>query len=528
MPGRSFAFEPLEQRVLCASIAVNLSQTYQTIAGLGGNYARAKYGDFFIESNDKVGQYTLANLQPKHARIGIPLRGWEPVNDDADPNSMNMAGFATTNTTVIGVFQLMQDLNSRGIPITASVWDAPGWMVTDPTLKNQRVIPSSLYPEFIESIASFLKRADETYGVKVDYLSLNEADGGFNLKFSATQQASLIKLAGPLFSQLGLSYTPKWLVGDTGNASRLVNYATPILSDPGAAPYLGPISFHGWDSLTYPDSTLTAIAALGQQYNKPIWCEEVGYDAAANVRTPLPFPAWDYAIKTAQVYNRVITLAGVSVADYWEFDNDFPLLQTGPTVLYPAYYVTQTELASFTPGEQMVAANSDTASILSMAATDGPSGRVVLQAINTAATDQTVTFSGLPTGIMMSLIRSSATENAVNLGTLTAGDGTITLTLPASSICTFSGIRPASARPPTQDPTPIFPPPGGIVPIGVLLPPPDNSPPDDSQPPPDPLQSPPTWPQRKHPKPHQGHGGHPHHPSHAKPNPKKTAPGSSH
>src|SRR2546422_552355 len=88
--------------------------------------------------------------------------------------------------------------------------------------------------------APAFRRADETFGVKVDFISLNEADGGFNLKFSATQQASLIKLAGPLFSQLGLSYTPKWLVGDTGNASRLVNYATTILSDPGAAPYLGP------------------------------------------------------------------------------------------------------------------------------------------------------------------------------------------------------------------------------------------------------------------------------------------------
>src|SRR5256885_429709 len=158
MAGRSCAFEPLEQRVLCASIALNLSQTYQTIQGLGGNYARAKYGDFFVES-----------------------------------------------------------------------------------------------------IAAFLKRADETYGVRVDYISLNEADGGFNLKFTSTEQASLIKLAGPLFSQLGLSYTPKWLVGDTGNASRCVKYCTTILSDPGAAPYLGPISFHGWDSLTYPDSTLTAI-----------------------------------------------------------------------------------------------------------------------------------------------------------------------------------------------------------------------------------------------------------------------------
>jgi O-glycosyl hydrolase len=331
-----------------------------------------------------------------------------------------------------------------------------------------------------------------------------------------------------------LSYTPKWLVGDTGNASRLVNYATTILSDPGAAPYLGPISFHGWDSLTYPDSTFTAIAALAQQYNKPVWCEEVGYDAAAFSKTPAPFPTWDYAIKTAQVYNKVLKLAGASVGDYWEFENDYPLLQTSPTVLYPAYYVVNTIMQSFTPGEQMVAANSDTSSILSMAATDGVSGRVVVQAINAGTTDQMVTLSGLPAGITMSLTRSSATENAAGIGNFTAADGTITLILPASTVCTFSGIRPTSARPPAQDPTLIFPTPspGQIVPIGTLLGPPVgapvNSPSDDSQPPPLPLESPTQWLQRKPKKTHHRHGGQPHHPSNAWSNPKKTAPGSSH
>src|SRR3954465_1939774 len=151
MKCQSFSFESLEQRTLCAGIAVNVSQTAQTIQGLGGNFARAKYGDFSIESNDKVGQYALANLQPKHARVGIPLRGWEATNDDADPASMNMAGFATTNTTVDGVFKLMRDLSSRGIPVTATVWDAPNWMLTDPTLKNNRVVPPTNYPELIES-----------------------------------------------------------------------------------------------------------------------------------------------------------------------------------------------------------------------------------------------------------------------------------------------------------------------------------------------------------------------------------------
>jgi O-glycosyl hydrolase len=459
MPSCSCGIETLEPRLLYASIAVNISQTYQTIAGLGGNYARAKYGDFQVESNDKVGQYTLANLRPQHARVGIPLRGWEPTNDDANPNNINWPGFATTNTTVIGVFQLMQSLNAQHILITGSVWDAPNWMVSNPTNKQQRIVPASNYPELAESIASFLKYADQNYGVKVDYISLNEADGGFNLIFTATQQAAFIKVAGPMFAQLGLSYTPKFLVGDTGNASRLVAYATPILSDPATAPYLGPISFHGWDSLTYPDSTLTGIAALAQQYNKPVWCEEVGYDAAANTRTPSPFPTWDYAIKTAEVYSRVMSLANASVADYWEFENDFPLLQTNPTVLYPSYYVVQTDMTTFAPGEQVVAASSDTSTILSLAATDGKTGRVIVQAINTSTTDQTVTISGLPVGAVMTLLRSSATENAATIASYTAGDGTITLTLPASSVSTLSGKRPAPAPPPVRDPPPVLPPP---------------------------------------------------------------------
>jgi O-glycosyl hydrolase len=244
-----------------------------------------------------------------------------------------------------------------------------------------------------------------------------------------------------------------------------VNYATPILSDPLAAPYLGPISFHGWDSLTYPDATLTGIAALAQQYNKPVWCEELGYDAAANVRSPTPFPTWDYAFKTAQVYYKALKLAGVSTADYWEFENDFPLLQTNPTVLYPSYYVVQTELTSFTPGEQMVAANSDTSTILSMAATDGATGKLVVQAMNTGTTDQQVTITGLPVGISMTLLRSSATENAATVATFTSTDGTLTVTLPASSMSTLSGLRPAPARPPVRGPVPPVPPPPTPLPM---------------------------------------------------------------
>ena len=158
--------ERLEPRLcLAATIAVNTSQTAQTIQALGGNYAIGKLGSSTKPVNDAVGNYTLANLQPKETRIGIPLKAWEPVNDDSDPTHINFAGFATTATGATNVFLLMQSLKASGASIVGSVWDVPDWMTTTPTFTNSRLVPASMYGEMIESIAAFLIRADTVYNV---------------------------------------------------------------------------------------------------------------------------------------------------------------------------------------------------------------------------------------------------------------------------------------------------------------------------------------------------------------------------
>jgi O-glycosyl hydrolase len=109
---------------------------------------------------------------------------------------------------------------------------------------NQRVVDPSKYSEFVESIAAYLVKARDTYGVTVDSISINESDGGYRLKFTSAEMISLIKIAGPRFESLGLN--PTWLVGDTTTPSALVNYATPILQDATARQYIGAISYHSW------------------------------------------------------------------------------------------------------------------------------------------------------------------------------------------------------------------------------------------------------------------------------------------
>ena len=126
---------------------------------------------------------------------------------------------------------------------------------------------------------------------------------------------------------------------------------------------------------------------------------------------------------------------------YWEMENDYPLLATSPTVLYPSYYVVQTMMQTYTSGMQMITANSTTSTLESMAARDPSTGRIAKTLINTGTTStQTVNVNGLPAGIVMTQIRSDSTENAVNEGTLTANiSGTFTIAVPPQTVVTLSG-----------------------------------------------------------------------------------------
>jgi O-glycosyl hydrolase len=439
---RSCAIERLEERIcLAATVTINQNQTQQTIQALGGDFAKGKYGSATEPPNDSIGQYNLANLHPKEARIGIPLDTWAPTADVTDPTKINMADFSTTDTGTTNVLKLMQSLKTSGAGIEASIWDVPNWLVSNPQLTNSRIIPESMYPYVINALAAFLVQADTVYGVKVDYLSINEPDGGNRLAMTAQQEADFIAEAGPAFAQLGLSYTPLFLVGETYTPAHVISYDTTILADTAAAPYEGPIDYHAWGGIGYSQSTYNAIIALAQQYNKTIWCSELGDDPNSWQDSPSPFPTWGYAIDTAESYYVTMKEAQVSVDLYWEMENDFPLLSTNPTVLYPSYYVVQTLMQNFTPGVQMITANSSTTPVESMAAKDPTTGRLAIELINTgSSTTQTVTVTGLPVGIVMTQIRSDATDNAVNEGLLVANSsGSFTFSLPAQTVVTLSG-----------------------------------------------------------------------------------------
>ena len=171
----SLSFFTSVQNTNADTITIDTKTVYQTIDGIGGNFAKGRF-DGFVTVNDASGRYNLDNLSVEHARIGIPLKGWEAANDNDDPEDINMSNFAIDINMIKNVFRLMQELDSRDIPIQAAIWDAPDWMLTPETrsLYNQSIFREDMYDTLIESITAFMIHARDEYGIyNVEYISFN-------------------------------------------------------------------------------------------------------------------------------------------------------------------------------------------------------------------------------------------------------------------------------------------------------------------------------------------------------------------
>ena len=423
----SFLYDS-KSSALAATVTVEKNVLHQRIEGIGGNYA-------FSQSGSTVGQYTLDNLNPRHARVEMDLIEWEPNNDDGNPSNFNWSTFQDRSKTNSNFIQL-QDFQNRGIPVVASIWNMPDWMVQNPEADHDRVIPPSLYDEAIESIAAYLTYARDHYGVTIPYISFNEVELGWRVYFSPYEFAVFIKKAGVRFAELGLSV--KWLTGDVGHADALVGYASPILQDADARQYLGPIAVHTWYPEHYgSDTTYSDIYNLAKQYGLPVWAEEVGIDPSG-WEIPGYTTNWDYAFDLAKLYYRILKYMGASVLDYWEYGNDYSLVNPSNLTPYPAFYVVKQLAEHLPPDTDIIETTSDNPNILVISGNNNATGNFMIQVINDSFSSETVTFLSLPNS-NLTLQRTSNGENGINAGNYTPSNGTLTLNLPPQSVSTLFG-----------------------------------------------------------------------------------------
>jgi hypothetical protein len=405
-------------------VTVNLAATQQTLLGLGGNFPQARYGS--AEVNDPVGRYNLQHLRVVCARIGIPLNSWTPEK-----------GVYKDEGPARAAFLLMREMARKKIPITGSVWEGPLWMLGGRPEQSGRTLPPERYDDCVEAVARFLVTARDRYGARVDTFSFNEPDYGVNFRFTPAQMAAFIRRAGPRFKALGL--TTKFLIGDTGGGASFPEYARPLLEDRGIAPYLGPLSFHGWDALTTPDERYAEIAALGRRYGKPVWCLEAGHDSGL-WRKPDPWETWDNALRTAMAYLKTLNLTGASLIDYWTYQNNYPLVSADGARPFPVFRVLRQVEDALPRGAKVVRTAAGNESLYALATAGPKKGQFTVMLANPLGAG-TVTVTGLPPGARVTEVRSTAAAQG-KAGTAPARVdkvGRLTVSVPTRSVVTLRG-----------------------------------------------------------------------------------------
>ncbi len=414
------------------AIVVDPSRTRQTIEDVGGGnfihtFSRVTTG------LDPVGRFNFEGIGPRHVRLRMALEDWEPENDDGNPRRAAAGGFRDEGYNH-GAFLLAQEAAARGVELTASIWDVPGWMVANPGSERNRKIPPELYPELAESIGEWLRTARDVYGAEIAYISFNEANGGVNVALASSEHAGLIADVGARLAERGLR--PRWLLGDCTSMAICEAYARPIWESAAARPYLGVFAFHSWDS-TASDAALTGLYDFGRSTGLPIRTTEGGWDAQLWQR-PSEFPGWPNALRLATVYVRVLKLTGASVLQYWQMLGRDYMLNDG-TAGYPAWHALRQMQQQMPAGSVVVETAGDRGQLHSLASRDG--GDFVLYLVNGGTADQPVAVSGLPAASFRR-IQSSAGGSDQELAPV-GGGGAVSLTLPRESV-TLLTTRPSS------------------------------------------------------------------------------------
>jgi hypothetical protein len=413
-----------------AAIAVDATRARQTIEDVGGGNFIHTFANV-TAGLDPIGRFNLEGIQPRHVRLRMALEGWEPQNDDGNPNRAAAGGFHDDGYNH-GAFLLAQEAAARGIELTASIWDVPGWMVTNPGSERSRKIPPELYPELAESVGEWLRTARDTYGAEIAYVSFNEADIGVNVALDPSEYADLIAEVGSRLVARGLH--TRWLLGDCANMAGCVSYARPVWESPAARPYLGVFAFHSWDS-SASDAALAGLYDFGRSTGLPIRATEGGWDASLWQR-PDQFPTWTNALRLATIYVRVLKLTGASTLTYWQMLGRDYMLNDGASG-YPAWQVVRQMQQQIPAGSQVVETSGDRGLLCSLGVRDA--GDFVVHLVNGGASDQPVAVSGLPAGSYRQ-VRSSAAGSDQELTPL-AGGVTISLTLPGESVTLLTTRR---------------------------------------------------------------------------------------
>lgn len=401
----------------------------------------------------------------------------ELSNDNADPHSINWAGFNFAQTfrpdpvgPLVDPVRLMKEMIlplrarvvSRGEPFSMNTTlfyaksAFPAFWLSDP----------EEYAELTEAYILWLQnKSPSPPGFLVpstfapDYWTIvNEPNVG---SFAPADVAALIPAVGRRFAAMGIS--TKIETSETDKPD--INFLNSVLSAPNVGQYVGLISFHGYDY-----NTLLMPASFSQRNQTRAAAQNLSTSQGRTVRTGMTeicchsgwgTSSYGVAIGRARDIYWNATEADISVWENLALLNPCNTLGctgTGAqsllaldgdlsrTMKLPVYYVLRQYMHFIRPGYQRVGTTCSNCSTdvtlgqnVKPLAFQSPAGKIVVVVINDQAAAQAISLLSLPAGTYdITGVDPTSAQSPVTYPTQTIGAGqALTVTFPSLAVLTF-------------------------------------------------------------------------------------------
>jgi glucosylceramidase len=425
---------------VAAKVTLDPATQYQTIEGLGGSAANEATLRAMPEPDrSQVLDLVFGDLEPSVVRFTIP-HSIEGVNDDADPDHLNAAGFVSPDAHL---WQLAE-IALRGSPkLMAAPWSPPAWMkTTGQTCCGGSLLPG-MEPELAEFFSAYLGFLEQA-GHPLDWLSLqNEPEAASPWDANNYTPAGYAAAAEVVAQRLVRDGHASRLAGpDT--ALRLFPYLffPGLLAQPSAGPLTDGIAFHLYEQGYYDvDRVALAVSDLRSRVpaQLPIWMTEYSNT------TGVGYGSYDEGFAQAELIHGTFVNGGGMYVVWNLYRPGGPgeaLVVISPThgaagyTVTPKYWTARQFTKYVRPGARRIAATSADAQ-LAVSAYRNLDGSTVAVFLNRSLEPRWAVVEGGALDAPPRFVRTSPSENGVELpNDSTDRLGARMLRLPGRSVAT--------------------------------------------------------------------------------------------
>ncbi len=432
-----------------ATVTITDAIRHQTIEGFGGFAPSHQWwldGPFYNDAHLALMIDTLGVTMIRES-----AEDFEPVNDNADPNSANLAGFKLNGILAKQIpfwraIKAKAEASDEPLRFIFSSWSPPAWMKTNNSLNNGGELRTDMYTEFAEYCAEYVKMVQRETGI-VPYAFSLQNEPAFvepyaSCVFSPTQLVAAVKSVGARFAAEALA-TRFFHAEDMLARFTLTPYIGTANADPLAKSYLHSWAFHGYSDGVNPTPASqaagywTRVATAAKTAGIPVWMTETeGHDNT-----------WTGGMLLANWISAALKYGKVAAWCYFYLsgraDSDHGFIQGGvPNRRFDAAWHFYRFIR---PGAVMIDCISSDTTVMTLAFTHAEKRTLTVLAINFGSAGATVNLTGEHLPSAFTLYRSSESERRVTVGTT----GPSGIALPGNSIVTLvaegydvSGVSP--------------------------------------------------------------------------------------